>query len=300
MVVAEDPILDAARADDPPTEVIAVVHAPPATGDATGTHDTDPGPAGAGSTPPKAAVQEAGPEPPPAPPIAAPAQGAALTPSVLVRRRPAAALPMRVIVGGLAVALVVATLVGGGIPGLIASRATPDEPVGSVQPSDQASAVPDPSADERLPQGFACSPREVTAPSSGRWRLYRTEFGPRGGHDYLRLLMRREGDHESTATGSAEVLPPSEMAARFGVEAPADVEHALVIAFNDAVGIGGQWGARPGYGALRAFQVSRGDGGNVLAVVGINGSGCFSLSAGAWDADPQAGTTELTLEIQKP
>jgi hypothetical protein len=217
-------------------------------------------------------------------------------PSVARRQLIAGAL-----VGG---AVVLAFLIGvwavsGGFAGLFAAPApgSSASATGSGEPSASPSTQQAPAAET---EGFSCTSRQLTAPGGGRWRLYRAEWGSRGNFDYLRLKLRHEGRHEEAATASVEVLAPADVAGRYVIDAPAEAEVALVVAFNGQVGIGAPWGGRGGGGALREFRVARGQEGRVHAVVAVRGEGCFRLLGGAWEAGEMNNQTDITLEIQKP
>jgi hypothetical protein len=201
--------------------------------------------------------------------------------------------------GAVVLAFVVgAWAVSGGFAGLFGAQppGSPASAAGSGEPSAPPSTQQTPGAEA---EGFGCTPRQLTAPGGGRWRLYRAEWGSRGNFDYLRLKLRHEGRHEEAATASVEVLAPADVSGRYGIEAPAEAEVALVVAFNGPVGIGAPWGGRGGGGALREFRIARGLEGRVHAVVGVRGQGCFRLSAGGWEAGEMK-PTDITLEIQKP
>lgn len=231
------------------------------------------------------------PAPPPTPPAPAEPRAGRRWPGsrrqVLAGAITAAVIVFAVLIGAYAL--------GGGFAGLAplpASTPTASDPVGGGSPTTSEQPVQEPVAD------FSCSPRQLSAPATGRWRLYRAEFGPRDRFDYLRLQLRREGDHEQAATVSAEVIAAAEVSGRYGIEPPSGSEVALVVGFNGPVGIGGPWGASPGYGALREFRVARGQEGRVFVVAAVSGQGCFTLSGG-WDAGQMNSPTAIILEIEK-
>jgi hypothetical protein len=168
----------------------------------------------------------------------------------------------------------------------LAADATP-------QPEAEPMATPTPMTDAN-----ACAPRQVSAPEPGRWRIYRAEFGPRAHFDYLHLKLRRDGGHEQAASATAELMTPADASARYGVETPSGADLALVIAFEGPVSIGGPWGARPEYGALREFRVVRSTDGAVRVVLAVNGRGCFGLSGG-WQGGDAGADADISLQIEK-
>ncbi len=292
LTVRDDPVWLAATADDPPTVVMPAVPARAA----ADSPEPDPTSEQVAATSDVAAAPVAGPaaidrSPPPAAAsrsVAVPSPGRHMS---FASRRP---FVVGAAAGAIVVAVVAIVLIGasGALSGLFAA---PDATAGAP-PGELEESTPLPMGEGSVASGeFSCSPREVTAPSNGRWRLYRAEFGPRGNFDYLRLKLRREGDHEQAPAVIAELVAPADVAPRFGVEAQPGGDIALVVAFNGPVGIGGSWGANPGYGALREFRIARGQEGRVYAVAGVSGQGCFTLSDSGWDA----GETAITLEIQK-
>ena len=145
---------------------------------------------------------------------------------------------------------------------------------------------------------FECAPRAVSAGSPGRWRLVRAEYGPRDTFDYLRLVLRREGDHEQTPGLEASIVERDDVTDAYGVDNVPEGDVAVVIAFSGPVDIGGSWERSPGYGALRGFRIQRGREGQVHVVAGVRGEGCYRLLPGSW-TNVDARTAEVTLEIQK-
>ena len=85
----------------------------------------------------------------------------------------------------------------------------------------------------------------------------------------------------STASVDANILPPDQVQSTYGVPGPSTGDVAVVLSFNDAVGLTGPFGSPVGYKALQEFQIWR-TGGRVYVVMGVNGSGCYGLSSDAW------------------
>lgn len=192
--------------------------------------------------------------------------------------------------------LIAVVVAGGGLSGLFAAPGSTPGAHASA-PATQASATPVAATEVT---DFSCTPRQLSAPGAGRWRLFRTEWGQRGNFDYLRLKLRPDGQHAESAVVNAELLAPADVPGRYGLDAPSDGDIALVIAFDGPVGIGGPWGGRAGYSALRDFRIARAQDGRVHAVVAVRGQGCFRLSGGAWESGDANSPTDVTLEIQKP
>lgn len=234
----------------------------------------------------------------PGPVMAPQPVGTALPPPRPPRRavtgRPTPARPSRnLVAAGLATVAAVLVLAIAGVA-VMSNR-----PVAATTPGVGQSGGPGDSVTDGV-AGTSCEVRELSAPASGRWRLWRTEFGQRGRGDYLRLKLRGEGDHEQTATATAQVIALDQVAQAYGLEPPTEGDVALVVSFNGPVTIGGGWGAAPRYSGLRSFRIARGREGNVYAVAGVTGSGCFSVSGGAWDSGAPANATDITLEIERP
>ena len=273
LAVADDELWQAARAADEPTQVMPAVERPsePIVTDSPPT-------AGYAALP--APPQTAPPAVEPAPAIPPPAVG---PPSVLVRRP--GGMWREVMIAAIGGALALLVLAGVWV---VVNRPSSSPEAVAASETAESSAVPGAVA------GVSCAPRSLSATSTGRWRLYRAEFGPREQVDSLRLLVRRDGDHELVPQVTAELVAPGDVQSRYEVEMPAG-DQALVLAFNGPVGIGGSWGATPNYRGLREFRVTRGREGNVFVVAGIVGSGCFALSGG-WEGDE----SEIRIEIDRP
>lgn len=279
-----DEIWRAARAADAPTQVFPAV--PPV--EAAAALQPEPAePVHAAAPPPQIT-------PPPAADWAD--QGAIAVPAPQ-RRMPQ--LSREVVLAAVAGTLVVLALLG-----VVLSRGVPagnptnagvatDAPTGSADSGASATPAGEPLA------GFSCERREIAASQSGRWRLFRAEYGPRGEFDYLRLQLRRAGDNDQAASMIAELVPVADVAERYEVAAPAG-DAALVVTFNGPVEIGGGWGANPNYPGLREFRVTRGREGLVYVVAGVGGRGCYALDGGGWDSGEIAETTDITLELQRP
>jgi hypothetical protein len=188
------------------------------------------------------------------------------------------------------------------IGALAASRSlstAPAPPSGNGNPSSSAGPGPGRSDDPNPATGdFACAPQAITAGRAGRWRLVRAEYGPRDNFDYLRLNLRREGDHDQTAELQVQVVSRDDVSDSFGVDAAPDGDLALVVAFTNPVDISGSWARTPGYGALRGFRIQRGREGRVYVVAGVRGDGCYRLNGGSWTSS-DAGAADVTLEISK-
>lgn len=165
----------------------------------------------------------------------------------------------------------------------------------TVSPDGSRSPEPEPTpADEPI---GSCQQHTLAAPDSGRWVLYRAEYGTRSGHDYLRLRLRRDGGSDVSPSMLAEMIPAAQVGARHGRDVPGGSEQALVVRFDGPVRVPGQFGGR-GRGVLGAFTIS-GAGDATYVVAAVNGSGCFEIDGGAW-ADGSAGdSTEITLLIER-
>jgi hypothetical protein len=163
--------------------------------------------------------------------------------------------------------------------------------------STASSTPPETAAPTDLPPSGSCEQHTVAAPAGGRWVIHRAEFGSRGSHDYLRLLLRRDGSAADAATMSAELIAASEMPARHGQDAPAGSERVLVARFDGPVRVTGQFGGR-GSRALGAFTISA-RGGSAYVVAAINGERCFSVEGGAWASGQPTDNVEITLLIER-
>lgn len=305
LAVADDDIWRAARAGEEPTQVMPAVASRGALEAADEKHElaaAPPASAPPASVPSHQPVPSQQPVPSGKPVAFGPGSGQGkpgtrrpLVVGVIV----GAAVMLAVLAGGFAVAGGLADLFAVSDQTTAASDSSPDPTAAPTEESGATGAPPPQPQPAAELEGFSCSPRELKAPEPGRWRLYRGEFGPRGRFDYLRLKLRRDGDHEETAGVAAELMAPGDVAARHGIEAPSGADVALVVAFHGPVSIGGSWGAQPGYGALRGFRIARGQDGTVYAVLGVRGSGCFTLSGGSWDAGQLDSPTDITLEVEK-
>lgn len=193
-----------------------------------------------------------------------------------------------------AVVFAAATIIGS--PPNVPSAGSPTaSPAAQPTGANAAGATAEPTAPG---QQVSCEPRTVDAPAGVRWTLYRAEYGSRAGHDYLRLKLRRAGDADGAARVAAELVPVGEVAARSGLEPPAAGDTALLVRFDGPVDIPGRFGGR-GQGSLGEFTIARGDGGSTYVVAAINGRGCFSLAAGAWDEGQTADQADIVLEIER-
>ena len=285
--VVDDEIWNAARTQDEPTEVMPAVAPEDAVEDSDGTSRRP-------ELEPSAPVVES-------PAVFAPTSESPIIIEPPARRRLSGSRRELVLGGVFGAAAVIAIIIGSfATAGIIGNLFA--APGSTEVASAEGSPTPSPLT-ELAPAaeigGASCSPRQLAAPAAGRWQLYRAEFGQRGGFDYLRFKLRRDGNHEESARLTAELLAPDEVVSRYGIEAPSDADVALVVAFEGPVAIGSSWGANPRYGALREFRVTRAGNGNVHAVLALAGDGCFSLSGGGWESGELSSPTDITLEIQK-
>jgi hypothetical protein len=145
--------------------------------------------------------------------------------------------------------------------------------------------------------GFRCETQALTAPEPGAWTVARARWGQRAGFDYISFVLRRGGSSDEAATVTAELMPLDDVEPRFDVDPPASGDQALVVTFERAVRLSGPFGRNVNQRALQEFRLLRGDD-VVHAVLGVDGSGCFQMSAPGWD-DGGPRSVELTLQIER-
>jgi len=144
--------------------------------------------------------------------------------------------------------------------------------------------------------GFVCAPSTFNATAPGGWQIFQAQWSRKGESDSLALQMN-PASSGSTASVGVNILPPDQVETTYGVAGPSSGTVAVVLAFNDAVGVTGPFGANIGYKALQGFQITR-KSGLVYVVVGVNGSGCYGLTSDAWTTGSTA-SPQLVLSLQR-
>ncbi len=143
--------------------------------------------------------------------------------------------------------------------------------------------------------GFVCAASTFGASQPGGWRIVRSHWSHKGPADTLTLEMQ-PSDSVSSASVDASILPPDQVELTYGVPGPSSGEVAVVLAFNDSVGLSTPFGSSVGYKALQEFQMYR-NAGRVYLVMGVNGSGCYGLASDAWTTGLSA-APELVVSLQ--
>lgn len=165
---------------------------------------------------------------------------------------------------------------------------------GATGPATAGATEPAAQADGTL----SCEPQQISAPGPGRWLFHRANYASRGGRDSFVLNLRRDGDADDTAAVRAELVAPGEVPARYGLDAPAGSDAALVLVLDGPIRVAGPFGDRPGYRTLERFDVVRDGSGTVHAVLALRSNGCFAISAPDWQAGQMPDSTQLTVEIE--
>jgi len=142
---------------------------------------------------------------------------------------------------------------------------------------------------------FVCAASTLSASAPGNWKIIGALASRNSGADTLRLELQ-SGASGSPASVAADILSPDQVQPTYGVPGPSSGDVAVVLAFNDAVTLVAPFGSGVGYRTLQEFQIYR-TGGHVLAVVGVKGSGCYSLTSEAWTSG-SASTPTLTIAIE--
>lgn len=162
-------------------------------------------------------------------------------------------------------------------------------------PPETAPPVTTPPATAPPAGGFVCSASTFGASQPGGWKIVRSHWSRKGAADTLFLEMQTSSS-SSSASVDANILPPDQVQATYGVPGPSSGDVAVVLAFNDAVGLNSPFGSSVGYRALQKFEIYR-HAGRVLVVMGVNGSGCYGLASDAW-ATGSSSAPELAVSIQ--
>ncbi len=170
------------------------------------------------------------------------------------------------------------------------SEEPPATPTTTLPPATSPPATAPPAGE------FVCAASSFNAAQPGGWQIFQAHWSRRGPADTLFLEMR-PASSGSTATVQANILPPDQVESTYGVPGPASGDVAVVLAFNDAVTVTGPFQAPVGYRVLQEFSVSRKNG-LVYVVIGVNGSGCYNLSADAWTSG-SATSPELAVALQR-
>jgi hypothetical protein len=173
-----------------------------------------------------------------------------------------------------------------------ASNQPPGAP--SARPALASDGNPAPSASA----GRRCEALTLNAPSPGRWQLHRAEYGSRGRDDYLRLLLRRHGESDTTAALSAELVSRAEVRERAGLDPPGGAERVLVVRFDGPVDAAGRFGGR-GPGALGEFVVAQAQAGATHVLAAVNGLGCFRAGDAGWATGESGAGAVIELLIER-
>ena len=143
---------------------------------------------------------------------------------------------------------------------------------------------------------FACSPMRVTDRSTAQWTIDRTISAREGRADVLTIQLERGGTRpEGRANVSARLVPLGELAG-MGLAQPSQGDIALVLTFR-GVDLGTTLAAAPNLRALREFRIAQ-QGNRVVAVVGVEGQGCYGIRAPAWGGTAPGATGQILVEIR--
>ena len=168
-------------------------------------------------------------------------------------------------------------------------------PTPATAPPDTAPPATAPPATAPPAGGFLCTASTFSAVQPGGWKIFHAHWSRHGPADALFLEME-PATSGSTASVDANIMPPDQVQPTYGVPGPSSGNVAVVLAFNDAVSLSGQFGSPVGYKALQEFQIYR-SGGRVLVVMGVNGTGCYGLSSDAWTSGSST-SPELAVALQ--
>ena len=184
------------------------------------------------------------------------------------------------------------------LPSLIEGSAAPTTPAESTEPSASPGAsTPAPTEGTSPPvTGLRCQDQHVQAATPGRWMVTEVRWGRRNANDYIALLLAPSGESAEIAAVDAALVPPAEVASRFGVDPPQSGDVALVLAFNQQVGSDGDFGGQPNLRALKQVQVVRAGPRRVRVVMGLAGEGCYEISPASWSG---SGPIELFVDIRR-
>lgn len=177
----------------------------------------------------------------------------------------------------------------------------PREPGGGSASTGAPAAEASPSSSSSAGNGAACGPQRLVAPGAGTWRTatQRGDIQLRRQGESTRLLFRvyRSGAADDAATLSAEVLTPSEVETRVGLQPPAGADAALVITFSDEFRAAGDRFELGRVGSVSSVVVSSQPSG-LVAVAGVEAAACFELRAPDWERAPSSQSAEIFVDIR--
>ena len=154
---------------------------------------------------------------------------------------------------------------------------------------------PSPTPSRPPPAGYSCDPQTLSAPAAGRWTLATITSGTRAPYDSFILNLVRSGASTGTVVVEAQLVAPDQVPVLYGVDPPAAGDIALVVLVHQPLKVSVELDKLPDYRSLKSFyDVGTSDG--AIAVLGIAGSGCFSLHQQGWD-DPSSTSASVIVDI---
>jgi hypothetical protein len=163
-------------------------------------------------------------------------------------------------------------------------------------------APTDPPATPARDAPVACEAQRVSAPDSGAWRMAtrRGDIALSGQGSATRLLLRiyRAGSTDDAASVGVEALSAAEVEARYGAAPPGGAEAALVVTFSPEFRMSGRSFELGRVGAVDGVLITSTDDG-IVGLVGLRGSGCFSLRAPGWEDGPADRSAEIILDVER-
>jgi len=145
-----------------------------------------------------------------------------------------------------------------------------------------------------------CLQSSLTIPTTIVWEVQRAAWSQVGRFDRLTLELAPEGQpSDGPARVTVEYVPPDEVAERYGVDEPT-TDVAIVVALRDGPRLAGEMHGTRASGALRTIDIVQDLSGAPLAVLGVDGEGCYRLSVTGWDATDATAEAQLVLEIRRP
>lgn len=178
----------------------------------------------------------------------------------------------------------------GGQPGRSPAAGTP---AGAAGPAEsETSAAP----------SSTCAAQAVAAPEEGAWRLAarRGDIQLTSEGNVTRLLLRasRGGSADDSARVNAELLGAAEAETRHALAPPGGAEAAIVVTFSPEFRMSGRSFELGRVGNVAGAFISSADDG-LVAIIGVGGSGCFSLRAPAWEEGSAGRSADIVIDVER-
>lgn len=190
-------------------------------------------------------------------------------------------------------------------PGPSGSGLTPTTGVATPPPSGTTDtpspAVTEPPGSFPATIGFSCDPGTIADASLTRWKVARisSKSYSISGFDRVILDLSSQGTTNREATISVESLTLAQVSSRYGLNAPQNADHAVVVTFEHRVIGFKQSPVTTGMKVVPNLSMGLGSDGLWHVVLGVVGNGCHRIGVPVWDSDPTATSAQLNIDVKK-